>query len=168
MRAGDLAEAFPTVSLSTQALAAARLIGAARLPGLIVCDDDGSPHTVLGGSQVLRFMIPQYVQDDPNLARVYDDAAADELLGKLSTKTVRDLLPRRQDRNDLPVVDVDATTVEIAALMAQLHSPVVAVVDQDRVIGAVTVSRLFEHLFPDLPTTDHPSPSAPPGEGTTS
>jgi CBS domain-containing protein len=151
MRAGDLAEPFPIVSLSTQALAAARLIGEARLPGLIVCEDDGSPHTVLGGSQVLRFMIPQYVQDDPTLARVYDDRAAEKLLGNLSTKTVRDLLPRRQDRNDLPVVDRDATTVEIAAVMAQLHSPVVALVDQGRVIGAVTVSRLFEHLFPELP-----------------
>lgn len=151
MRAGDLAEPFPIVSLSTQAMAAARLIGEARLPGLIVCEDDGSPHTVLGGSQVLRFMIPQYVQDDPTLARVYDDRAAEKLLGNLSTKTVRDLLPRRQDRNDLPVVDRDATTVEIAAVMAQLHSPVVALVDQGRVIGAVTVSRLFEHLFPELP-----------------
>lgn len=154
MRAGDLAEPFPTVSLSTQALAAARLIGEARLPGLIVCEDDGSPHTVLGGSQVLRFMIPQYVQDDPTLARVYDDDSAEKLLGKLSATTVRELLPRRQDRDDLPVVDRNATTVEIAAVMAQLHSPVVAVLQDDRVIGAVTVSRLFEHLFPDLPRAD--------------
>ncbi len=166
MRAGDLAEPFPTVSLSTQALAAARLIGEARLPGLIVCEDDGTPHTVLGGSQVLRFMIPQYVQDDPTLARVYDDAAAEKLLGKLSTKTVRDLLPQRQDRNDLPVVELDATTVEIAAVMAQLHSPVVGVLDQGRVVGAVTVSRLFEHLFPDLPTSEHPA--TPSGEDTAS
>ena len=74
MRAVDLAEPFPTVSLDTDALVAARMIGEARLPGLIVCDDDGSPHTVLGGSQVLRFMIPRYVQDDPTLARVYDEA----------------------------------------------------------------------------------------------
>ena len=41
MRARDLAEPFPTVSLSTQALAAARMIGEARLPGLIVCEEDG-------------------------------------------------------------------------------------------------------------------------------
>jgi len=141
----------PPISLSTEALAAARLIGEARLPGLIVCEDDGSPHTVLGGSQVLRFMIPQYVQDDPTLARVYNDAAAEKLLGTLSNKTVRDLLPRRQDRNDVPVVDRDATTVDIAAVLAQLHSPVVEVLDHGRVTGAVTVSRLFEHLFPDLP-----------------
>ena len=171
MRAGDLAEPFPTVSLSTQALAAARMIGEARLPGLIVCEDDGSPHTVLGGSQVLRFMIPQYVQDDPTLARVYDADAAEKLLGRLSDKTVHDLLPRRQDRNDLPVVDLDATTVEIAAVMARLHSPVVGVLDQGRVVGAVTVSRLFEHLFPDLPTSapaEAAEPAVASGEDTAS
>jgi CBS-domain-containing membrane protein len=158
MRAVDLAEPFPTVSLDTDALTAARMIGEARLPGLIVCDDDGSPHTVLGGSQVLRFMIPRYIQDDPTLARVYDEDASERLLGKLSAKTVRDLLPKRKDRDDLPVVDLDATTVEIAAVMAQMRSPVVAVVDEhERVVGAVTVSRLFEQMFPDLPTDQEDS-----------
>ena len=151
MRARDLAEAYPIVSLSTQALAAARMIGEARLPGLIVCDDDGAPHTVLGGSQVLRFMIPQYIQDDPALARVYDEASSEKLLSRLSDRKVSDLLPKRQDRDDLPVVDTNATTVEIAAVMARLHSPVVGVLEGGRVVGAVTVSRLFEHLFPDLP-----------------
>jgi CBS domain-containing protein len=151
VRAVDLAEPFPTVRLSTLALTAARMIGEARLPGLIVCEDDGSPHTVLGGSQVLRFMIPQYIQDDPALARVYDEVSAERLLGRLSDRKVSDLLPQRQHRDDLPVVDSDATVVEIAAVMARLHSPVVAVVRGGRVTGAVTVSRLFEHLFPDLP-----------------
>ena len=48
------------------------------------------------------------------------------------------------------MVDRGATTLEIAAVMARMHSPLVAVVDEDeRVIGAVTVSRLLEHLFPD-------------------
>jgi CBS domain-containing protein len=151
MRAVELAEPFPIVGLGTAALTAARMMGEARLPGLIVCEDDGSPHTVLGGSQVLRFMIPQYVQDDPALARVYDEASSEKLLGKLSDRKVSDLLPTRQERDELPVVDADATTVEIAALMARLHSPVVGVLEGRRVIGAVTVSRLFEYLFPDLP-----------------
>ncbi len=153
MIAADLAEPFPTVSLNTDALSAARTIGDARLPGLIVVDEDGSPHSVLGGSQVLRFMVPQYIQDDPTLARVYDEESSEKLLGGLEAKTVHDLLPKKQDRDDLPAVDHDATTVEIAAVMAQMRSPVVAVLDEDgRVNGAITVSRLFEHLFPDLPS----------------
>jgi CBS domain-containing protein len=153
VNAADLAEPFPTVALDTDALTAARTIGDARLPGLIVVDEDGSPYTVLGGSQVLRFMVPQYIQDDPALARVYDEEASEKLLGRLDAKTVHDLLPKKQDRDDLPAVDQDATLVEVAAVMAQMRSPLVAVLDQDgRVHGAITVSRLLEHLFPDLPS----------------
>ncbi len=154
MRARELAEWFPIVSLTTDALTAARTMGDQRHPGLIVCDGDGRPHTVLPGTQVLRFMIPSYVQDDPALARVYDERGSDELLSKLSTKTVADLLPRRQDRAELPVVDPDATTLEVAAVMTRMHSPIVAVVDDEgQVLGAVTLSRLFEVLFPAAPTT---------------
>lgn len=149
MRARDLAEEFPIVSLTTDALTAARMMGERRHPGLIVCDGEGRPHTVLPGSQVLRFMIPPYVQEDPTLARVYDERRSDELLTKLSHKSVHDLLPKRQDRDELPVVDPDATTLEVAAVMARMHSPVVAVVDDGgQVLGAVTLSRLFEVLFP--------------------
>ena len=37
--------------------------------------------------------------------------------------------------------------------MARMHSPVVAVVDEDdHVLGAITLSRLFEVLFPVEPT----------------
>ena len=148
VRAVDLAEPFPTVLLSTEAVTAARMIGEGRLAGLIVCEDDGTPHTVLGGSQVVRFMIPEYVQEDPTLARVYGEDAAAKLVDRLSTRTVRDLLPRRQDRTALPVVDRDATTVEIAAVMARMHSPLVAVLDDEgRVSGAVTASRLLERIF---------------------
>ncbi len=94
------------------------------------------------------------MQDDPALAGAYDERGSDELLTKLSTKTVQDLLPRRQDRAELPVVDPDATTLEVAAMMTRMHSPVGAVVDDDgQVRGAVTLSRLFEVLFPAAPTT---------------
>jgi CBS domain-containing protein len=153
VRARELAEPFPTVHLDTDALRAARTMGNERHPGLIVCDEDGHPHTVLPGSQVLLFMIPAYVQDDPTLARVYGEAEADKLMTRLSEKTVRDLLPRRQDRDELPLVDADATTLEVAAVMARMHSPIVAVVEGDRILGAVTVSRLFEVLFPSDPGT---------------
>jgi len=149
MLARELAEEFPVVSLDTDALTAARMMGERRHPGLIVCDDDGRPHTVLPASQVLRFIIPRYVQDDPALARVYDEHKSDQLLTKLSHKTVQELLPKRQDRDELPVVDPDATTLEVAAVMARMHSPVVAVLDNDdQVLGAITISRLFEVLFP--------------------
>ena len=148
MRARELAEDFPTVSLDTGAMEAAQTLSRERLPGLIVLDAEGRPYTVLPGSQVLRFLVPPYVQDDPRLARVYDEKASDELCAKLSDSTVRDLLPERHDVDEIPVVDHDATTIEVAAVMARMHSPVVVVVDGDAVLGAITVRRLLDHLLP--------------------
>ena len=157
MTARNLAQPFPIVTPDTDAMEAAQTMAAQRLPGLIVCDDDGRPYTVLPGSQVLRFLIPTYVQDDPALARALDEQASDELCRKLVYSTVRDLLPRPRDLDELPVVDVDATSLEVAAVMAHMHSPLVAVVDDhdggNTVIGAITVSRLLDHLLPPRPAS---------------
>ena len=154
MRARELAEPFPTVSVDADAMVAAQQMAAQRLPGLIVCRDDGMPYTVLPGSQVLRFVIPGYVQDDPRLARAFGEKASDELVDKLVRTSVRDVLPRPQHVDELPVVDGDATTIEVAAVMARMRSPLVAVVSGKEVLGAITVSRLLMHLLPDHPT--HP------------
>ena len=149
MRAHQLAEPYPTVGLDTDAMQAAQTMAQQHLPGLIVRGDDGRPYAVLPGSQVLNFLVPGYVQDDPGLARVYDEQGSDELIGKLSGHTVRQLVPKRADADELPVVDGNATTIEVAAVMARMHSPVVAVVAGDEVLGAITVSRLLRHLLPD-------------------
>ena len=150
MRARDLATEVPTVTPGTNALAAARLLSHEKLPGLIVLDDSGRPFTVLPGSQVLRYLVPRYVQDEPPLARAYDEKASDELCAKLTTSTVGDLLPAKQDLDELPVVDHDATTIEVAAVMARTHTPLVAVVDDDgRLVGGVTVRQLLDRLLPD-------------------
>jgi CBS domain-containing protein len=149
MRASDLAEPFPTVSLDDDVMTAARLMVAQRYPGLIVATDEGRPHTVLPGSQVLKFIIPQYVQDQPALARAFGEGASDALRDKLVRHTVRDALPHPAERDELPVVDADATTVELAAVMARMHSPLVAVVDQrGQILGAITVSRLLTIMLP--------------------
>jgi CBS domain-containing protein len=156
MTARKLAQPFPIVTPETDAMEAAQIMAAKRLPGLIVCRDDGRPYTVLPGSQVLRFLIPTYIQDDPALARALDEQASDELCRKLVHKTVRNLLPKPAELDELPVVDADATGLEVSAVMARMHSPVVAVVDErdgNRVIGAITVSRLLEYLLPPQPAS---------------
>ena len=147
MLARDLARTFPTVTLETDALDAARTLAEHRLPGLIVLDDDGQPYTVLPGSQVLRFVVPAYVQDDPALARAYDEGSADQLCAKLLSRQVRDVLPKRKDLLDLPIVAPDATAIEVAAQMAGMRSPIVAVVDGSNLLGAITVSGLLAHLL---------------------
>jgi predicted transcriptional regulator len=137
-----MAEEFPVISLDADAAEAARLLATHRLPGLIVTDERGRPVAILPGSQVVRFLVPKYVQDDPALARVVDESLADRLADKLAGTTVRKLLP--EPPPELPVVKADDTVLEIAALMARLRCPLVAVVDGDRIVGAITASRLLE------------------------
>ena len=146
MRAGDLAAPFPTVTLATPAIEAAGLLAGENLPGLIVVDERGRPLTILPGTQVLRMAVPQYCQDDPALARVIDEAAADVFLRELGDRTVAEVLPR--ERRELPVVDPGATVLEVAALMARVRSPVVAVAERDGTMrGAVTLDALLDRML---------------------
>lgn len=146
MRARDLAESLPTVAMDTPALEAARLLAARNLPGLIVVDGAGRPLTVLPGTQVLAMAIPAYIQEDPMLARVVDEAAADVFLRGVGDRTVAELLPR--ERRVLPVLAPDATVLEIAAVMARSHTPLVAVADRNApMIGAITLDTLLDRML---------------------
>lgn len=145
MLARDLAAEFPTVGLDTDALDAARLLADQDLPGLIVLDDRGQPHSILPGTQVLRFAVPTYVQDDSRLARVIDEKHADVFCDALEGRAVRDVLPAQ--RRELPVVDGGDTALEIAAVMATTRTPLVAVVDSGRFVGAITLDALLDRLL---------------------
>jgi len=81
MRAIDVLEEYPLIRSTDSASAAAQLLAARRLPGVVVVDETGQPIAVLPASEVVRFVIPTYVQDDPSLARVYDEKAADACAG---------------------------------------------------------------------------------------
>jgi CBS domain-containing protein len=141
MRAAELAEDFPVVTVDSDALAAARLLAEHRLPGIVVTDDSGKPFAVLPASQVVRFIVPRYVQDDPSLAGVLNESMADRAADKLGGKTVRSMLP--EHLTDVPSADVDDTIIEVAAVMARLRSPLMAVVKDDRLFGVITASRLL-------------------------
>ena len=148
MLAAELARHYPTVSLGTDALEAARILADARLPGLIVLDDDGQPYTVLPGSQVLRFIVPGYVQEDPSLARVYDErGGAEACVSKLDGHTVKELLPPKEKRYELPRVSGDATVIECAAMMARLRTPLLLVSDEDTIHGVITASHLLDVIL---------------------
>ena len=141
MHAEDIAEDFPVVSIDSGALDAARLLAEHRLPGIVVTDSAGKPYAVLPASQVVRFIVPRYVQDDPSLAGVLNDSAADRAAQKLGGKTVRDVLP--EHLVDVPAANADDTIIEVAALMVRLRSPLVAVMKNGKLHGVITASRLL-------------------------
>jgi CBS domain-containing protein len=131
--------------VTAPAVDAARLLAQQKLPGIIVVDQSGRPLAVLPGTQVLRMALPAYCTEDPTLARVVDEAAADVFASGLDGRTVGDCL--RPDHRELPVVAPDATVLEIASLMARTGTPLVAVVDvHARVLGAVTLDGLLARV----------------------
>lgn len=141
MHAGDISEVFPMVAIDGDALDAARLLAEHRLPGVVVTDSSGRPHAVLPASQVVRFIVPRYVQDDPSLAGVLDESMADRAASKLAGKSVRDVLP--EHLLDVPAADADDTIIEVAALMVRLRSPLIAVMKDGKLHGVITASRLL-------------------------
>ncbi|WP_329383262.1 hypothetical protein OG625_21070 [Streptomyces sp. NBC_01351] len=87
--------------------------------------------------------------EDPLLAAVIDERHADALAEELVGKTVAEWLPRRSFK---PLyVGPDAGTLQIAAVMARSHVPLVAVLEREgegnRLVGVVSAARLMRHLL---------------------
>jgi CBS domain-containing protein len=142
VRAEEIAEKFPVVHIDSDALEAVRLFAEHRLTGLVVVT--GTPaeaYAVLPASQVVRFIVPGYVQEDPGLAPVLSESMADHAAEKLAGKTIRDVLPRQ--RQTVPVANADETIIEVAETMARLRCPLVAVVKDGKLHGVITASRLL-------------------------
>ena len=141
MHAEDIAEDFPVITIDSDALEAARTLAEHRLPGIVVTDSSGQPYAVLPASQVVRFIVPRYIQDDPSLAGVLSESMADRAAEKLGGKTVRDVLP--EHLLEVPAAHADDTIIEVAALMARLRSPLIAVIKDGKLHGVITASRLL-------------------------
>lgn len=151
MQAADIAVEAPTVRLDDPVTRAVKVLADRRLPGLIVVDAESRPKMVLPGSQVLRMIIAHSYQRDPVLTRTIDEAHADLFWQELGSRTVADCLPPQPSKQ--VAVSADATLLEVAGLMARMHSPLVAVVAGDgRLAGCITLNSLLVHL--DLPDTD--------------
>lgn len=142
MRAEDIVDEFPVVDIDSPARDAVQLLCEHRLTGLVVGTGTAEkPYAVLPASQVVRFLVPAYVQDDPGLARVLTESMADHAADKLSGKTIRELLPHKPQQ--VPVVDADDTIIEVAEVMSRMHSPLVTVVKNGKLLGVITASRLL-------------------------
>ncbi|MEB3030948.1 CBS domain-containing protein [[Mycobacterium] nativiensis] len=141
MHAEEIAEEYPVVPIDSDALDAARLLAEHRLPGIVVTDPAGRPCAVLPASQVVRFLVPGYIQDDPSLEGVLSEAVADRAAEKLVGKKVRDVLP--EHLHELPTAGAAETLIEVASTMARLRSPLIAVVKDGKLLGVITASRLL-------------------------
>ena len=126
----------------SDAIDAVRLIADNHLPGLVITDESGRPLQILPASQVVRMLVPTYVQDDPALAGVIGELTADRVAEKLRGKTVQQMLSTTTPQ--MAPVNADDTIIEVAAVMAREHLPLAVVVNDGRFLGVITASRLLE------------------------
>ena len=140
MRAAEIDEEFPVVDIDSPAVDAARMLAKHKLPGIVVLTADGQLYAVLPASQVVRFIVPSYMQEDPLLARVFAESVADRAVEALGGKTIRELLPQQRPR--LPIADADDTILEVATIMGMMRSPLIAVMKHGKLHGVITASRL--------------------------
>ncbi|MFE0348828.1 CBS domain-containing protein [Streptomyces griseoluteus] len=157
MRARDLAVEYETVSVDSDAMDAARLMAEHKLPGLLVLDERGRPKAILPASQMIHLLVPAYVIEDPTLAAAVDEKHAGRLYEALAGRRVGDCLSNKAAPP--PTADPDDTALEVAALMAQVHSPLVAVAEKvqagpggqeqggTRLLGVITASHLLHELL---------------------
>jgi CBS domain-containing protein len=76
---------------------------------------------------------------------VIDEAAADLLSRRLQDRRALDLLVDAD--GPPPQIEGDATLVEVASVMVWLHVPLVAVVEDDRLLGAISIDELLSRLL---------------------
>ena len=124
VRAEQIAEEFPVVSMNSDALDAVRLLATRRLPGLVVTDEAGTPVTICPRH---RWSVAgaAYVLEDPSLAGVLSESIADRIADKLGESRSRQVLPKPPP--EMPTVKSDDTLIEVAAIMAGNRSPLIAV-----------------------------------------
>jgi len=136
--AKELAQPVGLVKTTDTVLEVAQRMVREGLPGLAVVSDDGRPLAVLPAAQVLGLAVPTYIKDDPSLARVVDEAAADRLVDGMAGLTVQGVLDDAEP-DLLGTVAHDATLLEVACLMSHLRvSFLVVAGPEGRALGMIT------------------------------
>jgi len=149
VQAGDLVQPIVAATPQMSLLDAAVGFAGAGLPGLVVVDGHDRLLGVLPGSALVRLGLPQYVLDDPALAGVLDESASHLLTARLTTLSVADALAD-EEPDPHPQVEVSATLVEVASVMAREQVGLVVVIDGDgRVLGVVTAVALLAAVLPE-------------------
>jgi CBS domain-containing protein len=144
MRARDLAVPYPVPPADAPAAEAARLLAQQEVDAVFV-DRQGQLQGVVSDIGLLVRLLPGYIIEDPTLAQVMEEGAADLLWRRLEGHTAGELLPKKG--REVPQVDGDATLMQVAAVMAGARAPMVAVREGGRLIGGITSSALLTRLL---------------------
>ena len=145
MKARNLVSERRTVRTDDPASEAARLLAQQDVRAILVVDPSGAFAGVISDSDLLRRLLPPYLEDNEALARVLEESASEALSRRLEGRTVADLMP--PDRDEVPVVLADDTLVEVAAVMVRARASLVGVLDGGHLIGGISIDALLARLM---------------------
>jgi len=101
----------------------------------MVVDGAGNLLGLVGIHDILRRIIPRYLDLDSNLAQVLHESYFDDVFAKLANVTAADLM-RKGDALDS--VSPDDAVIKAAAIFVELRRKVLPVVEGSRLVGVVT------------------------------
>ena len=146
MKARNLASPREMVRPDAPAWDAARILARHDVRAVLVVDEAGAFEGVISDSELLRALLPAYVEEAGALAHVLEESASDVLHRRLEARSVADLMPT--DREAVPVVDADDTLVEVAAAMVRSRASMVGVLEGGgRLLGGISIDDLVSNLL---------------------
>jgi CBS domain-containing protein len=143
-RARDLAVPYPSLPTDAPAAEVARILAEEEVD-VVFIERQGQLQGVVSDIGLLARLLPSYIIEDPKLAQVLEEGAADLLWRRLEGRRAAELLAKAG--GEIPQVEGDATLMEVAAAMAGSRAPLVAVREGGRLIGGITSSALLTRLL---------------------
>lgn len=148
MHARNHLDTGPVVHADADALSVVTSLVENHWDGLVVVDDDMRALATVSIGQVLRLALPDYIEEDVSLARVYAERVADTFAETLRGRQVHEVMPRPTSKYPPVLVRPEATLLEVAAVMALQSTAIVAVVENGRTIGSVGAYAVLAATLP--------------------
>jgi CBS domain-containing protein len=114
--------------------------------GVAVVDTRGTLLGLVGTHDVLRMIVPNYVDQVETLAGLIHEGYFEERFNKLAGVTAEDVMSREVD-----VVKSSDTIIKAAAIFVEHNRKVLPVVDKGQFVGMITRRSLLERIARDLP-----------------
>ena len=145
MKARDLVSPHVTLRRDASAAEATETLSRHDVRAVLVVDERGSFVGCLSDSELLRALLPPFVDESEVLARVFEEKASESLFRRLEGRSVGELMPT--ERDETPVVDVDDTLVEVASTMVRARASLVGVLEGGRLVGGISIDDLLSRLL---------------------
>jgi CBS domain-containing protein len=142
MRARDLVRPYPMLSAGAPAAGAVQRAAATSVRSFLVVDPSGALIGVLSNTDILRAMLPSYLEDSPSIAGVIPGDQEDLLWKHGSRKRVGQVaIPDA-------AVAPDATLLEVMSVMVSTRASLVGVVAEGRLLGGISLDQVLDSLSP--------------------